>query len=288
MRIVFIDESQHRTSGNCKESKSYFFNCFFHRLCVSGHEDGRIRPVYTNNTLTAFAGDYFIKDHLGNIRMVLTDEQQVNYYPAATLEGTYSYGAPEANSMVNQEKQYYRIDPGYIVDKPWYNSYLDYPNHKDVPPANQNPNYPAGASPGQYATSQKVYSLNGSTNRTGLEMVIKVMAGDKVDIFGRSYHTNYSSVSNSNSTPLSILQIMIGLISSPSNAISGKGVSASQLENWNSSLVPSSFIRGQNYESSTTIPNAYINYIFLDEQFRYVGGGASRVGNYGEVKQHWS
>jgi RHS repeat-associated protein len=254
----------------------------------SGHEDGRIRPLYTNNTITSFAGDYFVKDHLGNIRMVLTDEQQVNYYPATTLEGTYSYGAPEANSMVNQEKQYYRIDPGYIVNKPWYNSYLDYPNHNDVPPANPNPNYPAGVSPGQFATSQKVYSLNGSTNRTGLEMVIKVMAGDKVDIFGRSYHTNYSSVSNSNSTPLSILQIMSGLISSPSNAISGKGVSASQLESWNSGLVPSSFIRGQNYESGTTIPKAYINYIFLDEQFRYVGGGASRVGNYGEVKQHWS
>jgi RHS repeat-associated protein len=190
--------------------------------------------------------------------------------------------------MVNQEKQYYRIDPGYIVNKPWYNSYLDYQNHNNVPPSNPNPNYPAGASPGQYATSQKVYSLNGSTNRTGLEMVIKVMAGDKVDIFGRSYHTNYSSVSNGNSTPLSILQIMSGLISSPSNAISGKGVNASQLESWNAGLLPSSFIRGQNYESGTTIPKAYINYIFLDEQFRYVSGGASRVGNYGEVKQHWS
>ena len=81
---------------------------------------------------------------------------------------------------------------------------------------------------------------------------------------------------------------MSGLISSPSNAISGKGVSVSQLESWNSGLVPSSFIRGQNYESGTTIPKAYINYIFLDEQFRYVSGGASRVGSYGEVKQHWS
>jgi RHS repeat-associated protein len=119
-------------------------------------------------------------------------------------------------------------------------------------------------------------------------MVIKVMAGDKVDIFGRSYHTNYSGVSNSNSTPLSILQIMSGLISSPSNVISGKGVSASQLESWNSGLLPSTFIRGQNYESGTTIPKAYINYIFLDEQFRYVTGNASRVGSSGSVKQHWS
>jgi hypothetical protein len=42
------------------------------KALFSGHEDGRIRPIYSNNTLTAFAGDYFIKDHLGNIRMVLT------------------------------------------------------------------------------------------------------------------------------------------------------------------------------------------------------------------------
>ena len=279
----WVYESKSYSDGTLQNAMGYATKAMF-----SGHEDGRIRPVYANNTLTAFAGDYFIKDHLGNIRMVLTDEQQVNYYPAATLEGTYSYGAPETNSMVNQEKEYYRIDPGYIVNKPWYNSYLDYQNHNNVPPSNPNPNYPAGASPGQYTTSQKVYSLNGSTNRTGLEMVIKVMAGDKVDIFGRSYHSNYSSVSNGNSTPLSLLQIMSGILTSPSNTISGKGVSASQLESWNSGLVTSSFIRGQNYESGTTIPKAYINYIFLDEQFRYVSGGASRVGNYGEVKQHWS
>ncbi len=190
--------------------------------------------------------------------------------------------------MINQEKQYYRIDPGYIVDKPLYNSYLDYQNHNNVPPSNPNPNYPAGAAPGQYATSQKMYSLNGSTNRTGLEMVLKVMAGDKVDIFGRSYHTNYSSVSNGNSTSLSLFQIMSGIISSPSNAIGVKGVTASQLESWNSSLLPGTFIRGQNYETGTTIPKAYINYIFLDEQFRYVSGGASRVGSAGAVKQHWS
>jgi RHS repeat-associated protein len=258
------------------------------KALFSGHEDGRIRPIYSNNTLTAFAGDYFIKDHLGNIRMVLTDEQQVNYYPATTLEGTYSYTAREVNSLVNHEKKFYRIDPVFIVNKPWLSTTLDYQNHNNVPLTNPNPNYPPGVGPLRSATSKKVYSLNAGTNRTGLEMVIKVMAGDKIDIFGRSYHSNGSAVSNSNSTPLSILQIMSGIISSPSNAISSKGITASQLESWNSSLLPSTFIRGQNFETGTTIPKAYINYIFLDEQFRYVSGGASRVGNYGEVKQHWS
>jgi RHS repeat-associated protein len=44
--------------------------------------------------------------------------------------------------------------------------------------------------------------------------------------------------------------------------------------------------RGNNGEN-TTIPKAYINYILFDEQFKYVGGGASRVGTSGTVKDHW-
>ena len=38
------------------------------------------------NTLTGFQYDYMIKDHLGNVRMVLTEEQKTDMYPAATME----------------------------------------------------------------------------------------------------------------------------------------------------------------------------------------------------------
>ncbi len=262
------------------------------KLQFTGHEEGRIRALYTNattpHTLTGFAYDYMLKDHLGNVRMVLTDEQQINYYPAATLEGTFSTNNPQANSMVNHEKQFYNIQSNRIVNKPWTNTSLDYANHNGIPPGTPNPNYPTGVSPTQTATSTKVYQLNGSTNRTGLEFVMKVMAGDKIDILGRSYHTNSTTVSNANSTTLNLLQVVTALLGAPANAVGSKGISATQLESWNNGILPGGFIRGNNNETGTSIPKAYVNYIFLDEQFKYAGGGWSRVGASGTVKQHWT
>ncbi len=53
-------------------------------------EEGRIRPLRdANGAITSFTFDYFIKDHLGNVRMVLTEEQKQDFYPAATLEGNW-------------------------------------------------------------------------------------------------------------------------------------------------------------------------------------------------------
>lgn len=52
-------------------------------------EEGRVRIVQDTTggqAATSFKYDYFIKDHLGNTRMVLTDETQTDRYPAATME----------------------------------------------------------------------------------------------------------------------------------------------------------------------------------------------------------
>jgi len=48
-------------------------------LQFRAHEEGRMRPG-----TTSFNYDYFIKDHLGNVRMVLTEEQKTDMYLAAT------------------------------------------------------------------------------------------------------------------------------------------------------------------------------------------------------------
>ncbi len=66
------------------------------------HEEGRIRKKGND-----FVFDYFIKDHLGNVRMVLTDEHNQVIYPAATLE----------DGAVPTEANYYDIKTGNIKDK---------------------------------------------------------------------------------------------------------------------------------------------------------------------------
>jgi RHS repeat-associated protein len=92
---------------------------------------------------------------------------------------------------------------------------------------------------------------------------------------------------NANSTPLDLLALMTSMLLSPGNGAAGKGMIASELNTINSGLIPADFFRGNNSEESTTVPKAYINYIFLDEQFKYAGCGASRVGESGIVKDHW-
>jgi RHS repeat-associated protein len=266
-------------------------------LQFAGHEEGRIRPQlinpatgYTPSNIN-WVYDYFEKDHLGNTRMVLTEEQKTNLYPAATLEGTYD---ASSNSMVNFEKNFYRIDNTKITAETsipsWgtetvANTKLYY-NNNGNPPANTN--YPAGCTPLQTDGSTKLYKLNGATNQTGLEFMIKVMAGDHIDIFGKSYYLNTTTITNSNSTTLNVLTLMTNMLLAPGNAAAAKGITASQLNTINSGAIPSSFFRGSNSEPTTTVPKAYINYIFLDENFKYAGGGASRVGVSGSVKDHWT
>ena len=58
-----------------------------------------------NQPSTDFVYDYFLKDHFGNIRMVLTDYHIQQTYPAATLEDT----------AVETENDFYNIKTGNIL-----------------------------------------------------------------------------------------------------------------------------------------------------------------------------
>ena len=120
--------------------------------------------------------DYFVKDHLGNVRMVLTDELRQDKYPVATLE----------DSKLPIEESYYSIDRGQIVVKSSVAGVSDASNtyNNSSNTLGNNPPDPSF----EAANSEKVYKLNSNTVKTGLVITLKVMAGDRVDIKGKSYY----------------------------------------------------------------------------------------------------
>jgi RHS repeat-associated protein len=229
----------------------------------------------TGDANQPYAWDYFIKDHLGNVRMVLTEETKVEKYPLASLE----------TSKIAMEKNYYNISDAQVVDAP-----VTMPTYTNDNGIGNNPSDVTF----EQANSQKVYRLNSNVQKTGLGITLKVMAGDRIDVFGKSYYYQNNTGGTGVNLAIPVLEILTGLVGGPGSVISTTArevVSASSLEQ----LTPTtSGIGGlfstQAAESSLDpqMPKAYINYLFFNEQFKCVGSGYSKVGANGTLKQHFS
>jgi len=246
------------------------------KLQFLGQEEGRIRATYTNtsdpNLLTGFEYDYMVKDHLGNVRMVLTEEQHSQLYPIASLE----------DAKLSTEEGYYLIDQSKIVAV----SGLTQP-----PPSYVNDNG-LGNNPAdpvfEAANSEKMYRLKGDENKTGLGITLKVMAGDEVNILGKSYWYENTQTAGPNVAP-AVLSLLEGLLGSPSSTFIPGHLNATTLEaipGINSGL--DAFIDRADRDDAAYPyrPKAFINYVFLDEQFRYAGGGISPVSSTAGLKAH--
>jgi RHS repeat-associated protein len=213
-------------------------------------EEGRIRPTDSAHT---WVYDYFLKDHLGNVRMVLTDEQKTDAYPAATMETAQAATEEALYANVNTTR----------VDKP-----AGYPNDTYT-----NPN-------------DKVAKTNGSGNKMGPSIILKVMAGDHFNIRVSSWY-------NKNGTnPGSPNGIASDLATSLINSLTGTGgplhgtISSAQLTNSGvMSTTVNDFLSTQPAAGSVK-PKAYLNWVLLDEQFKFVqnGSSAEQVGNDQEFK----
>lgn len=246
-------------------------------LQMAAHEEGRIRfkPAGLNSsglivTPATFAFDYFIKDHLGNVRMVLTDDQQLDHYPTATLE---------TNALAG-EKGYYDINPAYVVAAP--------PSAPAYINDNGSNNPSTFGTPA--ATSLKMYQLNGATNRTGLNIVLKVMAGDKLNILGKSYYQYAGGTITNSSFAASDLISAFLSTAAGGNVASVHGATAPLLSsNVTGTVNPLNLFT--NTPGNTNPLNnvkAGICFILFDEQFNYVGGGFDPIllTTNGGIKSH--
>jgi RHS repeat-associated protein len=198
-------------------------------------EEGRIRPIYagSQNTFSGLSIDYMLKDHLGNVRMLLTDEVLTTPYPAATMEP----------ATISDESKIYSNLTSTQTDKPsWFNDPL-------------------------YSTSTKVARLKNDAGsaKVGPSIILKVMTGDTYNIRVTSGWSSPNSPYNYNTGVLTDLlnQLINGLPS-----VSGGKATASDLQNSGTGLNGSlsSYINQLPY--STTTPKAYLNWVLLDEQFK--------------------
>jgi RHS repeat-associated protein len=204
-------------------------------------EEGRIRPVI-NGQQTTFYYDYFIKDYLGNVRMVVTDEQRTDMYPSATLE--------DAN-IANEQLYYDRANIGLI------------------------------ARPAAFGTAAtnggKVQLLQKNTQSLGVNKLLKVMSKDKinvqVDYFFPAQAANNATANGLNSLT-SILSTFLNSVNAPA-ALKGNGAGITQQLNGSTPL--NTLLTPQNANVPGTLPKAYLNILFFDEQFRFVSQSSKIV-----------
>jgi len=217
------------------------------------HEEGRVRYAFhayvAGGTGYGWEYDFFEKDHLGNTRVVLSQEKDTSRY-LATMEAAYR----------NTENQLF-----YNIAASAYprSSIAGYPTDNITVP------------------NDTVARLNGNGQKVGPAIILKVMSGDTVDIAAKSF---YISQSGTGTTP-SITDVLNSLANGIVNVTGGTKGGLTQLNTTGSPLYGAlnSFITNNN-QTIAGKPRAYLNWILLDNQFNYVSSypqsGAIPVGNF--------
>ncbi len=227
-------------------------------LQFASQEEGRIRLAkkYFLNGDSAYKlfYDYFLKDQLGNVRVVLTEQKDTVKY-MATIETAL---------RTKENALFLNIDSCATA-------------------ISGIPNYPSDptTSPNDYAAR-----TNGDDLQTGPAIALKVMAGDKFDIAVNSFYIpppGHNPIQYYNTTGSSIFNYLLSVMSNGVSAASGNKATSSQLSTSGSPVYSAiqNFLNNVDSLSGGTnlYPYAYINWILLDEQFKYIpaGSGFERV-----------
>ena len=182
-----------------------------------------------------------MQDHLGNVRMVLTEEQQSDMYPAATMETAQTATEEALYANLNTTR----------IDKP-----VSYPVDNTT-----NPN----------AKVAKVSAAAGS-QKVGPSIILKVMAGDKFNIKVSNW---YKTSGVTPGTPVSPLaDLLTALVSGVGGYTSTHGgITAAQLQT-SGVLTPGATQFLNNQTVTAGRPKAYLNWILFDEQFNFVSSNS--------------
>ena len=213
------------------------------------HEEGRVRWAFhkytTGYSAYGFEYDFFEKDHLGNTRVVLTQQKDTALY-LASMEAVNRSTEMQLFNNIATTSFARNLVSGYPND-------LTYSNPND-----------------------SVSRLDGNGPRVGPTLLLKVMAGDKLNILAQAFYSGTGIPNPPVNSFTDVLNSLAGGI--VSMTAGGKGTigqlttNGSDIYNAVTRFLPSD-------SATTTKPKAYLNWITLDDQLRYVSSYAIPVGS---------
>jgi len=226
--------------------------------------EGRVRPSATSGT--GWAYDYMEKDHLGNVRVLLTDELKTDVYPVLSFEGTST-----SQEVTNQNIT-------------WDNSAG---NSIDV--VNVRSSRPTGMGDAT-SNGSKVLLVKKSTGSIGATKLLKVMAGDQLNISVDYYYTVTNSLSSNANGLGAFINSIAGIIlgsTVANNAIkNGSGIIATN-QNTDQNVLNFFFTENGGSQGQNNPPKAYLHVLLFDERFVFDAANSfvQRVGYFpGQVK----
>jgi RHS repeat-associated protein len=220
------------------------------------HEEGRIRFAGVDSGVCTpqpnrLLYDYFLKDHLGSVRTILTEQKEDICYPAASVE----------DSRYQKEDDYYNIVDARRITK-------------------------ATTGAMQASFESKLYRVHGglTNEKTGLGIVLKVMAGDKVKVMAESFYTMPGGGAGSPLT-LAVTELLAAFTGSAVLTANKGPLAVSDITGIGTNNADlAGFISNNNPGANNA--RAFVSYLLFDEQLKYISGGADPVLAGGGYKLH--
>ena len=213
------------------------------KLQFLAHEEGRIRYRAESGS---YAWDYFLKDHLGNVRMVLSEENRPAEVYQATME-------PARRSL--EVAQFGDKVTSTEADKPTT----------------------ANGFAGSFdtdGTNTKVSKVNGfaAEARVGPGVILKVMAGDRVKALTKAWYQPGGDYAPNQDLATTFLTTLVNQLT-PGIALVGKEGNGSQVSSGILEGNVGSLVTQQQSTAQSDRPRAYLNWVVLDEElFKQVEG----------------
>ena len=202
---------------------------------------------------------YFIKDHQGSTREVLTEEQHTRWdLCSMETNGQQPYEEAEFGNATNNEvaARVLTLNSQTGVDN-W------------------------SSNPSQYVSK---LGGPGNANKIGPNKLLKVMAGDDLQMGVNYYvHSSPNSQQSNNSITQTVASLLANLLTG-TTATSGSHSFAGTVGSSSGSSYAgiNSFLTTDRTYPHSSLPKAYLNYVFFDENFNYIPyDGTTGLGSYG-------